>query len=217
MLNSVNEQISPVPAKRVRLTKDERSRQLVIIGLKKLAYRPIQEVSLDEVAAEAGISRALLFHYFPTKAAYYEAVVLAAGRRVVHMVKPDAGVRGREALRQIIERYIARIGRRREVYIALVRGNLSDFGGAEAADTWRGRITDFALEALAHDGVSASPVMIRGWLAYVEDLALSWTSGEAEGERPGRDELVDHCEAALDALLAVNQANPLPWGENSSL
>lgn len=62
MLNSVNEQISPVPAKRVRLTKDERSRQLVIIGLKKLAYRPIQEVSLDEVAAEAGISRALLFH-----------------------------------------------------------------------------------------------------------------------------------------------------------
>ena len=53
-----------------------------------------------------------------------------------------------------------------------------------------------------------------GWLAYVEDLALSWTSGEAEGERPGRDELVDHCEAALDALLAVNRTTPLPWGEN---
>lgn len=214
MLNRVSEKISTAPTKRVRLTKDERSKQLVIIGLKKLAYRPIQEVSLDEVAAEAGISRALLFHYFPTKAAYYEAVVLAAGRRVVHMVKPDAGVRGREALRQIIERYIARIGRRREVYIALVRGNLSDFGGAEAADTWRGRITDFALEALAHDGVSASPVMIRGWLAYVEDLALSWTSGEVDGERPGREDLVDHCEAALDALLAVNRTTPLPWGEN---
>ena len=214
MLNRVSEKISTAPTKRVRLTKDERSKQLVIIGLKKLAYRPIQEVSLDEVAAEAGISRALIFHYFPTKAAYYEAVVLAAGRRVVHMVKPDAGVRGREALRQIIERYIARIGRRREVYIALVRGNLSDFGGAEAADTWRGRITDFALEALAHDGVSASPVMIRGWLAYVEDLALSWTSGEVDGERPGREDLVDHCEAALDALLAVNRTTPLPWGEN---
>ena len=214
MLNRVSEKISSAPTKRVRLTKDERSKQLVIIGLKKLAYRPIQEVSLDEVAAEAGISRALLFHYFPTKAAYYEAVVHAAGRRVVHTVQPDADATGREALRQVITRYIARIARRREIYIALVRGNLSDFGGAEAADTWRGRVTDFVLDALADDGVSASPVTIRGWLAYVEDLALSWTSGEAEGERPGRDELVEHCEAALDALLAVNRTTPLPWGEN---
>ncbi|CAM2857000.1 TetR/AcrR family transcriptional regulator [Dermacoccus profundi] len=214
MLNRVSEKISTAPTKRVRLTKDERSKQLVIIGLKKLAYRPIQEVSLDEVAAEAGISRALLFHYFPTKAAYYEAVVRAAGRRVVHTVQPDADATGREALRQVITRYIARIARRREIYIALVRGNLSDFGGAEAADTWRGRVTDFVLDALADDGVSASPVTIRGWLAYVEDLALSWTSGEAEGERPGRDELVEHCEAALGALLAVSRITPLPWGEN---
>ena len=174
----------------------------------------LMRAAAHAVAEEAGISRGLLFHYFPSKTAYYEAVVHAAGRRVVHTVQPDADATGREALRQVITRYIARIARRREIYIALVRGNLSDFGGAEAADTWRGRVTDFVLDALADDGVSASPVTIRGWLAYVEDLALSWTSGEAEGERPGRDELVEHCEAALDALLAVNRTTPLPWGEN---
>ena len=63
----------------VRLTPDERRRQLLGIGLRMFVDKPVQEVSIDAVAAEAGISRGLLFHYFPTKTAYHQAVVAAAG------------------------------------------------------------------------------------------------------------------------------------------
>ena len=42
---------------RVRMTPEDRRRQLVGIGLRKFVERPVQELSLDEVAAEAGVSR----------------------------------------------------------------------------------------------------------------------------------------------------------------
>ena len=67
MLNRVSEKDS---RPRQRLTQDERRRQLLGIGLKMLTERPIQDVALDAVAEEAGISRGLLFHYFPSKTAY---------------------------------------------------------------------------------------------------------------------------------------------------
>ena len=57
MLNRVSEKDS---RPRQRLTQDERRRQLLGIGLKMLTERPIQDVALDAVAEEAGISRGLL-------------------------------------------------------------------------------------------------------------------------------------------------------------
>ena len=68
-----------------RLPADERRRQLVEIGWRLLQSRPIHEMALDEVAAEAGISRTLLFHYFPTKGDFYAAVVQSAGE---HLLRP---------------------------------------------------------------------------------------------------------------------------------
>lgn len=57
----------PTPTQtRVRLKPEERRTQLINIGLRLLVDRPIHEMSIDEVAAEAGISRGLLFHYFPS-------------------------------------------------------------------------------------------------------------------------------------------------------
>ncbi|MDX5454685.1 MAG: TetR/AcrR family transcriptional regulator, partial [Rhodococcus sp. (in: high G+C Gram-positive bacteria)] len=63
--------------KRRRLPPEERKRQLVAIGLQELATRPIHALSVDRVAEIAGISRGLLFRYFPTKQDFYVAVVAA--------------------------------------------------------------------------------------------------------------------------------------------
>ena len=86
MLNSVSD--APAPVRR-RLSAADRRRQLVAIGLAKIVETPIQDLSLDEVAAEAGISRGLLFHYFPTKTDFYLACIAAAGRRMLRTTAPD--------------------------------------------------------------------------------------------------------------------------------
>lgn len=104
------------------MTQDERRRQLVGIGLRMLVERPIQELAVDEVAKEAGISRGLLFHYFPNKTAFHDAVVAAAGRRVVRNTAPDGDLTGWDAVAQFVERFHEQVDRRRGSYLALVFG-----------------------------------------------------------------------------------------------
>src|ERR671910_2863204 len=91
MLNSVTTGTRGT-SPRTRLGPDERRRQLLGIGLRMLVEKPIQDLSLDAVAAKAGISRGLLFHYFPTKTDYYLACIAAAGRRILRNTAPDEGL-----------------------------------------------------------------------------------------------------------------------------
>lgn len=195
MLNSVVTEGSG----RTRLSPDERRRQLLGIGLRMLVERPIQDLSIDAVAAEAGISRGLLFHYFPTKTDYYDAVIGAALRRVGRNVAPDEGASPEDALRQFVERFYAQIDRRRDFYLALVFGNGSlSLGGAEI-DSHRQVMTRRLIDAAGIP--DAGSVVVHGWLAYIEDRALQWTGDD---HRVAVEVEVDHCVRALAALLALS-------------
>jgi len=201
----------PPRAGRVRMTPDERRRQLVGIGLRSFVEHPVQDVSLDDVAAEAGVSRGLLFHYFPTKTDFHRAVVEAAWRRVLRTVRPDEGLTGPAALTQVVERFLAQVARRRESYRALV------YGQAPIATTAHGPVGATAttlreeLARLVAD-VAGLPdetlPAVHGWVAYVEDRALQagpparpeglTEAGSADPEPDPA--LVDHCVRALRAL-----------------
>ena len=54
---------------------------------------------MDDIAAEAGISRGLLFHYFPTKTDFYLACIAAAGRRMLRTTAPDEDLPGEAQVR----------------------------------------------------------------------------------------------------------------------
>lgn len=218
MLNSVSEDSSPVRP-RARMAKDERRRQLVGIGLRMLTERPIQDLSLDAVAAEAGISRGLLFHYFPTKSVFYDEVLAAAGRRVVRNVTPDEDASDAERLTQVVDRYIAQIDRRRDVYLALVHGNLSVLGGHEVVDSLRGHLTSFVLATLGEPPTPQTVEIVHAWVAYVEDRAIAWSAPSGPGSpraRLERSELIEHCELALRALLALESPAPTDVASHTS-
>jgi AcrR family transcriptional regulator len=191
MLNNVS---------RTRLSQDERRRQLLGIGLRMLVEKPIHDLSLDAVAAEAGISRGLLFHYFPTKTDYYDAVVGAASRRVMRNISPDPDVGPDEALRQFVERFYAQIERRREFYLALVFGSGAVSLGGEGVDSHRTTVARMVVRALGLD--ESAITVVHGWTAYVEDRALLWSGLPVPERTPLVDE-VDHCCAALASLLAA--------------
>ncbi len=184
---------------RVRMPPAERRRQLVGIGLRKFVEQPVQDLSLDDVAAEAGVSRGLLFHYFPTKTDFHRAVVEAAGRRVLRNVAPDAGVAGDTAVTQVVERFVAQITRRRASYLALVygQGPVSLASDGDTAGTLREEMARLVVAA-AGLGPRALPV-VHAWVAYIEDRALQCVEA---GDPPGAgcDDLVGHCVDALHAL-----------------
>ena len=187
---------------RVRMTPEDRRRQLVAIGLRKFVERPVQDLSLDEVAAEAGVSRGLLFHYFPTKTDYHRAVVEAARRRVARNVSPDPGVVGDPAVRQVVERFLDQVARRRESYVALVLGRapIARSAGDEGPGGVREEVATLVLAATALP-VDAGPV-VHGWVAYLEERALQWSALAPIERDAGRAGLVDHCTRALALLTA---------------
>ncbi len=70
---------SPV---RRRLSPEDRRSELLALGAEVFGQRPYDEVRIDEIAERAGVSRALMYHYFPDKRAFFAAVVRAETARL---------------------------------------------------------------------------------------------------------------------------------------
>jgi AcrR family transcriptional regulator len=200
MLNSVTEPVT-APVRR-RLSADERRRQLVAIGLAMIVETPIQDLSMDDIATEAGISRGLLFHYFPTKTDYYLACIAAAGRRILRTTAPDEELPAQEQVEQTVRLMVEQIERRRDFYLALVHGHGVAYPRiSEVMESVRDGSTDRVVRAL--DVPERQRDVVRAWWAYTEDRALTW-SAVPTGERPvSLSELVEECVAALHALLRI--------------
>jgi AcrR family transcriptional regulator len=60
---------------RRRLSPEDRRAELLSLGAEVFGKRPYDEVRIDEIAERAGVSRALMYHYFPDKRAFFAAVV----------------------------------------------------------------------------------------------------------------------------------------------
>lgn len=194
---------APAPAVRRRLSADERRRQLVAIGLAKIVETPIQDLSMDDIATEAGISRGLLFHYFPTKTDFYLACIAAAGRRILRTTAPDDDLPGDGQVEMTTRLMVEQIERRRGFYLALVHGHgVADPRVSEVMDSVRDGSTQRVMAAL--DVPEARRDVVRAWWAYTEDRALTW-SAVPTGERPvSLSQLVGECVAALHALLRIS-------------
>jgi AcrR family transcriptional regulator len=75
---------------RRRLSPEDRRSELLALGAKVFGERPYDEVRIDEIAERAGVSRALMYHYFPDKRAFFAAVVKAEGDRLFEATNTPA-------------------------------------------------------------------------------------------------------------------------------
>jgi AcrR family transcriptional regulator len=197
-----------------RLAADDRRRQLVGIGLRMLTEIPIHELSIDKVAAAAGISRGLLFHYFPSKRDFYIAVVRAAARRMLRACEPAPDASPEEQLGQMLSGYVAFLERRRDPYLALFRGSA---GGADyVREIYEQTREGFTTRALSALGLPEPPPMValavRGWFCFVEDTALAWTV-----DKPvDRAEFIHMLVRSLHALVAAAHPAAGSWSISSA-
>ena len=74
----------PEPAY-TRLDVDERRRRLLELGRQLFATHSYGELSMADIARAAGISKALLYHYFPSKQEYFQATLATAA--IHHLVR----------------------------------------------------------------------------------------------------------------------------------
>ena len=91
---------------RTRLSPAERRTQLLDLGVGLLATRSLDELTIDLLAEEAGISRGLLYHYFGNKHAFHEAVVRRAVDDLVAQTAPQPGGDPLERLLDSMAKYV---------------------------------------------------------------------------------------------------------------
>src|SRR6185437_3761982 len=82
-----------VPERR-RLSPEDRRAELLALGAEVFGQRPYDDVRIDEIAALAGVSRALMYHYFPDKRAFFAAVVRAENDRMFEATNAPADDEG---------------------------------------------------------------------------------------------------------------------------
>ena len=194
---------------RTRLDPEARRSQLVALGLKMLSTRPLDKVAIDDIAAEAGISRGLLFHYFPTKRDYHVAVARAAAQELLDRTDTLLGATVGERLRANVEAFVDHLTENRDAYVAFIRGSA---GGdpdllAVYEDT-RTAFTDRVLTGLglAHLDEPRLRPAVRGWVAFTEEVTVDWLSRGRDGL--DRDGLVDLIDEALVALVTAATGTP---------
>jgi AcrR family transcriptional regulator len=144
--------------RRVRLDNDARRAQLLLLARKAFSDRSYDDVSIDDLAREAKISKGLLYHYFPTKRDLYIA-----------------------GLSQIADELVARVT---AIPTDLppaerVRGGIgSDPEVAAVVEGVRRRLADRFLEGSPFAPMLAGNVRfgyaVRGWIGFVEHVSIDW-------------------------------------------
>ncbi|MET9049351.1 TetR/AcrR family transcriptional regulator [Streptomyces sp. NPDC003631] len=191
---------------RRRMGVDERRQQLIGIALELFSRRSPDEVSIDEIASAAGISRPLVYHYFPGKLSLYEAALTRASEDLAgRFVEPREGPLGARLLR-VMHRFFDFVDEHGPGFSALMRG------GPAVGSSRTNALVDSVRQAayvqiLAHLGITEPParleLVIRSWISLVESTALIWLDGRRIPRRELEVQLV-HDFAALSAVSAVH-------------
>ena len=160
---------------RLRRTAGDRRAQLVRIGLELLPTTPVQELTIDEVARRAGISRSLLFHYFATKRDYYSAVTRTAADLMWEHLLPRPGTPPEEQVTGMLDRYVGWVETFPASHLAFVRGaGGGDPWVSEVYEETRGRLVEVALAILELPDDARRRQLVLAWFAFTEDLVGSW-------------------------------------------
>ncbi|MDV3206547.1 MAG: TetR family transcriptional regulator [Rhodococcus ruber] len=114
---------------RRRLDPEQRRAQLLDIGARLFAERAYDDVWIEEVAELAGVSRGLMYHYFPTKRDFMAAVVQRESDRLLAVTEPDPRLTVAERITAGLDAYLDYVASHRQGVAAEVEGRRVQVGG----------------------------------------------------------------------------------------
>ncbi|MEV8428379.1 TetR/AcrR family transcriptional regulator [Streptomyces sp. HUAS 31] len=196
---------------RRRMGVEERRQQLIGVALDLFSRRSPDAVSIDEIASAAGISRPLVYHYFPGKLSLYEAALKRASEDLAgRFVEPHEGPLGARLLR-VMRRFFDFVDEHGPGFSALMRGGPAV--GSSATNALIDSVRQAAyVQILSHLGVQDPParleLVVRSWISLAESTALIWL----DGRRIPRGELEVQLVHDFAALAAVSAAQDEEMG-----
>lgn len=186
---------------------EERRQQLIGVALEVFGRRSPDEVSIDEIASAAGISRPLVYHYFPGKLSLYEAALKRASDDLAdRFVEPHEGPLSARLLR-VMHRFFGFVDEHGPGFSALMRGGPA-VGSSRTNALIDGVRQAAYVQILSHLDIKTPPpparleLLIRSWISLAESTALIWL----DGRRIPREELEVQLVHDFAALASVSAA-----------
>jgi AcrR family transcriptional regulator len=198
---------NPGERTRRRLSTEERREQLLAVGARLFSESPYDDVWIERVAEIAGVSRGLLYHYFPTKRDFFAAVVERESARMLRMTAAVPGVPAREQLAAGLDTFLEYVETHAHSFRAFHR---ADAAGDQAvrgvyqralAAQERQILASLAADPEFGTVLDARPdtrLAVRGWLAFTTAVCLEWL----RGSNLTREQVRDLCARALLGAIA---------------
>jgi AcrR family transcriptional regulator len=195
---------------RTRLATDARRQQLLHAGVELLRARTPDEISVDDVARRAGISRGLLYHYFEDKDAFVVAVLEQASEELRQALRGNRQRSGHDRVEAAIDAFIAYAEAHAAGFRAVLTGGVANRNVAALIERTRERDLDAFVAAVA--AITPDPETARGskvlraalhaHMHFMEGAIVRWL---ARREIP-REQLRELILRALYGTLAAAQA-----------
>ncbi|MFF7450086.1 MULTISPECIES: TetR family transcriptional regulator [unclassified Streptomyces] len=192
---------------RRRLSTGERREQLLAVGARLFSESPYDDVWIERVAEIAGVSRGLLYHYFPTKRDFFAAVVERESARMLRMTAAVPGVPVREQLAAGLDTFLEYVEVHAHGFRAFHRADAA--GDQAVREVYRRSLAAQERQILA--ALAADPefgavsearpdveLAVRGWLAFTTAVCLEWLRGSGHT----REQVRDLCTRALWGVIA---------------
>jgi AcrR family transcriptional regulator len=200
-----------------RLTPDQRRSQLLDVGGHEFATRAYEDVHMADVATRAGVSRGLVYRYFPAKRDLFAAIYQRASDRLLDSAKLTGDQPVTEQVLAGLDAHFDFFAANARTVLVANRGALAGDPGIQAIisdelGTIRQRMLD-AIGLQDHQRELASAAL-AGWLSFVRTVCVEWLAHQSIS----RDELRDMCLRTLvTALSSVGWSVPVcgPYGSRN--
>ncbi len=193
-----------VASPRTRLDVDERRAQLLESGRELFNNRPYEEISIDDIADAAGISKGLLYHYFKGKRRFYVETVRAAADDMRARTEPDPNLPALERLETSLDAYIDYVAESGAGYSTLIRSGVgTDPELDHIIDEMRQVVIDRVLNGIGLPNPSPMIlVALRGWVGFIEGVSVAWIECRRDVDRATLRQLfVNALQAALQTCV----------------
>jgi AcrR family transcriptional regulator len=159
-----------------RLEVEERRRRLLELGAELFARHSYEELSMARIAREAGISKALLYHYFASKQAYFAATLEQAATELAAQIEPDPSLPPEQQLASSLDAYLDWVERHADAYAKLIRSVGAVPEVRELVERVREATTERITAGLVPGGRPAPALRtaVRGWLWFIDGAVLDW-------------------------------------------
>ncbi len=193
-----------------RLDVDERRRQLLERGAELFTSHRYDELSMSRIAKEVGISKSLLYHYFPSKQAFFEATLGAWAEELRARTEPDPGLSPAEQLTASLDGFLSMVEENSVAYRQLMGSATGTAQIRDLIDEVRRQTAERILAGVYPDGAPAQArTAVSGWLWFMDGACLDWIENGGFSREELRNLLLGVLFGALVATGSPPELGPL--------